>query len=125
MYKTTFSAINFDPLPQPMLHHSRTVLPSNGEASSRHALYSKDAVDKRREGVGGGSADVSAASNSQHRHFTDDKLQYRTHGVHSGDIRKLSEQTATSCTVEEVKKADMSAQQSSSNEGDRDYFGFR
>uniref|UniRef100_A0A8D3CYA7 Neuronal guanine nucleotide exchange factor n=1 Tax=Scophthalmus maximus TaxID=52904 RepID=A0A8D3CYA7_SCOMX len=72
-------------------------------AVSRHALYNKDAVDKRRGGVGGGSVDTSASSNSQQRDFTDDRITYRTHRIHSGDIRKLSEQTAAVCTVQEAQ----------------------
>ncbi|XP_019943563.2 ephexin-1 [Paralichthys olivaceus] len=109
----------------PKLHDSRPVLPSNGEASSRHARYSKDAVDKRRGGVGGGSVDTSAASNSKHRDFADDRITYRTHGIHSGDIKKLSEQTAAACTVREVRGRTMSSQQSSSNRAHQDYFNHR
>ncbi|KAK5905208.1 hypothetical protein CesoFtcFv8_006694 [Champsocephalus esox] len=86
----------------PQLHHSRTPLPSNGEASSRHALYGKDAVDKTR-GVGGGrSLDISAASSSKHQGFTEDMIPYRTHNIHSRDIKQLSEKTAAACTVQEV-----------------------
>uniref|UniRef100_A0A8D3CFV9 Ephexin-1 n=1 Tax=Scophthalmus maximus TaxID=52904 RepID=A0A8D3CFV9_SCOMX len=109
------------PPPSPKLQDSRTVLPSNGEASSRHALYNKDAVDKRRGGVGGGSVDTSASSNSQQRDFTDDRITYRTHRIHSGDIRKLSEQTAAVCTVQEVRGKAMSSQQSSPDRALQDY----
>ncbi|XP_053278139.1 ephexin-1 isoform X1 [Pleuronectes platessa] len=111
--------------PSPKLRDSRTVLPSNGEASSRHALYNKDALDKRRGGVGGGSVDTSAAFNSQQRDFADDRITYRTHGIHSGDIKKLSEQTAAACTVQEVREIAMSAQQPSSDGAERDHFNRR
>ncbi|XP_062241502.1 ephexin-1 [Platichthys flesus] len=111
--------------PSPKLHDSRTVLPSNGEASSRHALYNKDALDKRRGDVGGGSVDTSAAFNSQQRDFADDRITYRTHGIHSGDIKKLSEQTAAACTVQEVREIAMSAQQPSSDGAERDHFSRR
>ncbi|XP_071327638.1 ephexin-1 [Trachinotus anak] len=109
----------------PQLHHSRTVLPSNGEASSRHALYNRDAVNKGRGGVGGGSVDISAASNSQHRDSPADMLSYRTHGVHSGVIRKLSEQTAAACTVQEARGIAMSSQQPSRDGADRDNANLR
>ncbi|XP_040902869.1 ephexin-1 [Toxotes jaculatrix] len=109
----------------PQLHHSRTVLPSNGEASSRHALYNRDAVDKRRGGVGGGSVDISAASNSKHRDSTSDMISYRTHGIHSGDIKKLSEKTAAACTVQEVRRIEMSSQQPSPDGADRDNANLR
>ncbi|XP_058490600.1 ephexin-1 [Solea solea] len=115
------------PLPHksPLLPDTRrSVLPSNGDSRSRHARY-KDAVDKRREGVGGGSADISAASNSQHRDLTDDKTSYRIHNVHSGEIKKLSEKTAAACTVQEVRGTDMSSQQPSSNGADREHFSRR
>ncbi|XP_049911781.1 ephexin-1 [Epinephelus moara] len=110
----------------PELHHSKTVLPSNGEASSRHALYNRDAVDRRRGGVGGGrSVDISAASNSQRQDFTADMITYRTHGIHSGDIKKLSEQTAEACTVQEVKRKIMSSQRPSSDGADQDNANLR
>ncbi|XP_070762223.1 ephexin-1 [Enoplosus armatus] len=111
----------------PQLHHSRTVLPSNGEASSRHALYNRDAVDRRKGGVGGGSSvDTSAASNSLHnRDFRADMFTYRTHSIHSGDIKKLSEQTAAFCTVQEVKGNTMSSQRPSSDGADRDNVNLR
>ena len=120
-----FFAVEYSLPPSPKLHDSRTVLPSNGEASSRHALYNKDAVDKRRGGVGGGSVDTSAASNNQHRDFADDRITYRTHGFHSEDIKKLSEQTAAACTVQEVRGIAMSSQQPSSEGADRDHFNRR
>lgn len=116
--------VNCSPQPSPQLHHSRTVLPSNGEASSRHALYNRDAVERQR-GVGGGSVDISAASNSQHRDFTADMITYRTHGVQSRDIKKLSEQTALACTVQEVRGITMSSQQTSSDGPDRDNANLR
>ncbi|KAA8594373.1 hypothetical protein FQN60_005207 [Etheostoma spectabile] len=113
------------PQPSPQLHHSKTVLPSNGEASSRHALYNSDAVDKRR-GVGGGrSMDISAASNSKLQDFAADMTTYRTHNIHSGDIKKLSEQTAAVCTVKEVSGKTMSSQRSSSNGADQDNANLR
>ncbi|KAM7413798.1 hypothetical protein PAMA_020932 [Pampus argenteus] len=99
----------------PQLHHSRTVLPSNDEANNRHALYNKDAVNRGRGGVGGLSVDISAASSSQNRDFTADMITYRTHAVHSGDIKKLSEKTAAACTVQEVREKSMSSQQPSSD----------
>lgn len=109
-----FFAVKCSPQLSPQLHHSRTVLPSNGEASSRHALYNRDTVDRRKGGVGGGrSVDISAASNSQHRDFSADMITYRTHGIHSGDIKKLSEQTAAACTVQEVRGKAMSSRPSS------------
>ncbi|TDH14729.1 hypothetical protein EPR50_G00023390 [Perca flavescens] len=111
------------PQPSPQLDHSKTVLPSNGEASSRHALYHSDAVDRRRGGVGGGrSLDISAASNNQHRDFTADMITYRTHNIHSEDIIKLSEQTAADCTVQEKT---MSSQRPSSNSTDQDNANLR
>ncbi|XP_031167905.1 ephexin-1 isoform X2 [Sander lucioperca] len=114
------------PQPSPQLHHSKTVLPSNEEASSRHALYNSDAVDRRRGGVGGGrSLDRSVASNSQHRDFTADMITYRTHNIHSEDIQKLSEQTAAACTVQEVRGKTMSSQMPSSNGADQDNANLR
>lgn len=100
------------PQPSPQLHHSRTVLPSNGEASSRHAP-NRDAVDRRKGGVGGGSVDISAASNKQHTDSTSDMITYRTHGIPNGAIQKLSEQTAQACTLQEVRGITMSSQRSS------------
>lgn len=108
------------PPPSPQLHHSRTVLPSNGEASSRHALYNRDAVDKRKGGVGGGSVDISVASISQHRDFTADMIPYRTHPIDGRDIKKLSEQTAAACTVQEVRGTAMISRQSISDGEDRE-----
>ncbi|KAK9521447.1 hypothetical protein VZT92_021252 [Zoarces viviparus] len=107
------------PQPSPQLHHSRAVLPSNGAASNRHALYNRDAVD-RRGGVGGGrSVEISAASDSQHRDCTADMIPYRTHSIHSGDIKNLSEQTTAACTVQEVGGKTMSTQRPSSQGADR------
>ncbi|XP_022076600.1 ephexin-1 [Acanthochromis polyacanthus] len=109
------------PQRSPQLHHSRAVLPSNGEASSRHALYNTDAVDRRRGGVGGGrSVDISAAFNSQHGDFRADMITYRTHSIHSKEITKLSEQTAAACTVKEIRGRTMNSQQPSSDGPDQD-----
>ncbi|KAF3692554.1 Ephexin-1 Eph-interacting exchange protein Neuronal guanine nucleotide exchange factor [Channa argus] len=111
--------------PLSTLHHSTTVLPSNGEASSRHALHNKDAVDRRKGGVGGGSVNVSTASNSQHRDFTADMITYRTHNIDSRDIKNLSEQTAAACTVKEVRGINMSRQQPSSDGPDQENANLR
>ena len=100
------------------------MLPSNGEANSRHVLYNKDAVIRRR-GVGGGSVDISAASNSQNRDFTADMITYRTHSVHSGDIKTLSEQTTAACMVQEVRGKIMSSQQPSFDGADQDNINLR
>ncbi|KAF3847281.1 hypothetical protein F7725_020309 [Dissostichus mawsoni] len=115
----------YRPQLSPQLHNSRTPLPSNGEASSRHALYGKDAVDKRR-GVGGGrSLDISAASNSKHQGFTQDMIPYRTHDIHSGDIKQLSEKTAAACTVQEVIGKTMNSPRTSVEEADPENAKFR
>lgn len=82
-------------------------------------------MDKRRGGVGGGSVDISAALNSQHRDFKADMITYRTHGIHSGDIKKLSEQTAAACTVQEVRGIAMSSQQPSSDGAHQDNVNLR
>ncbi|XP_033971754.1 ephexin-1 isoform X1 [Trematomus bernacchii] len=109
----------------PQLHNSRTPLPSNGEASSRHALYGNDAVDKR-SGVGGGrSLDISAASNSKHQGFTQDMIPYRTHDIHSGDIKQLSEKTAAACTVQEVIGKTMNSPRTSVEGADPENAKFR
>ncbi|XP_051253900.1 ephexin-1 [Dicentrarchus labrax] len=110
----------------PQLHHSRTGLPSNGEASSRLALYNRDAADRTRGGVGGGRSPViSAASNSQNRDLTADMLTYQTHNIHSGDIKKLSEQTAAVCTVQEVRGNTMSSQRPNSGGAEQDNINLR
>ncbi|XP_030297815.1 ephexin-1 [Sparus aurata] len=109
----------------PQLHHSRTVLPSNGETSSRHALYNSDAADRTREVGGGRSVDISAASISQHRDFTADMIPYRTHSIHTGDIKMLSEQTAAVCTVQEVSGKTMSSLQPCSGGEDQDNINLR
>lgn len=109
----------------PQLHHSRTVLPSNGETSSRHALYNSDAADRTREVGGGRSVDISAASISQHRDFTADMIPYRTHSIHTGDIKMLSEQTAAVCTVQEVSGKTMSSHQPCSGGEDQDNINLR
>ncbi|XP_055370198.1 ephexin-1 isoform X2 [Betta splendens] len=98
------------PQPSPHLHHSRTALPSNGVTSSRHALYYKDAGERQRGGVGG-SVDISAGSNSQHRDFAADTKTYRTHGIQSRDITELSERTAAGLTVQDGRGKNMSSQQ--------------
>ncbi|XP_070826270.1 ephexin-1 isoform X1 [Chaetodon trifascialis] len=110
----------------PQLHHSRSVLPSNGEASSRHALYNRDAADRTRGGVGGGKCvDISAASGSQHRDFTADMIAYRSHSIHIRDIKMLSEQTAAACTVQEIRGKTTSSQQPSSGGVDRENINLR
>lgn len=117
------------PLPNksPLLPAARrTVLPSNGAASSRHALYNRDAVDRRREGVGGGrSVDISAASDSQHQNSTADMITYRTHSFQSGDVQNLSKQTTADCTVQEVRREAMSDQQPSPLGADLDNSNLR
>lgn len=114
------------PQRSPQLHHSRAVLPSNGEASSRHALYNTDAVDRRRGGVGGGrSVDISAAFNSQHGDFTADMITYRTHSIQSKEIKKLSEQTAAACTVKDIRGRTMNSQQPNSDGPDQDNINIR
>ncbi|KAM6932670.1 ephexin-1 isoform 2-T2 [Lycodopsis pacificus] len=114
---------SYAPLPNksPLLPVARrAVLPSNGAASNRHALYNRDAEDRRRGGVGGGrSVDISAASDSQHRDCTADMIPYRTHSIHSGDIKNLSEQTTAACTVQEVGEKTMGTQRPSSQGADR------
>uniref|UniRef100_A0A3P8SG90 Neuronal guanine nucleotide exchange factor n=1 Tax=Amphiprion percula TaxID=161767 RepID=A0A3P8SG90_AMPPE len=95
-------------------------------AAVRHALYNTDAVDRRRGGVGGGrSVDISAAFNSQHGDFTADMITYRTHSIHSKEIKKLSEQTAAACTVKEIRGRTMNSQQPSSDGPDRDNINIR
>lgn len=107
----------------PQLHHSRPVLPGNGESSSRHALYTS--AENKRRGVGGGSVDISAASKSQHQAFTADTITYHTHSFHSGEIKKLSEQTAAACTVQDVRGRTMSSKQPSSDGADQDNINLR
>ncbi|CAK6980532.1 ephexin-1 isoform X1 [Scomber scombrus] len=108
-----------------LLGARRTVLPSNNEANSRHALYNKDAVNRRRGGVGGGSVDLSAASYSRSRDFTAGRITYQTHSIQSGDIEKLSEQTAAACTVQEVRGKIMSSQRPTSDGSDQDIINLR
>lgn len=115
--------VKCSPQLSPQLHHSRTTFPSNGEASSRHALYNTDAVDRTRGRVGGGRSVDIAAFNSQHRDFSADMITYRTHNVQTGDINMLSEQTAAACTVQDVRGNTMS--QSSSGGADRENIGLR
>ncbi|XP_047449512.1 ephexin-1 isoform X2 [Mugil cephalus] len=111
------------------LHHSKAVLPNNNEASSRHALYDSDVLNLRREEVGGGRSldmtDTPAASNIQHRDFTSDTITYRTHSIHSEDIKKLSEQTAETCTVQETRGKAMNSQQPTSDGADHDNINLR
>lgn len=109
----------------PQLHHSTTVLPSNGEASSRHALCNRNAADRMRGGVGGRSVHISAVSSSQHRDLTADMITYRTHSTYSGDIKMLSEQTAAACTVQEVRGKTPSSPRSISSGADQDNINLR
>lgn len=104
----------------PQLHHSTTVLPSNGEASSRHALCNRNAADRTRGGVGGRSVHISAVSSSQHTDLTADMITYRTHSTYSGDIKMLSEQTAAACTVQEVRGKTQNSPRSISCGADQD-----
>ncbi|XP_068601906.1 ephexin-1 [Brachionichthys hirsutus] len=107
--------------PQLSSHLSRTALPSNGEARNRHAQYSRDAVEVTEGAVRGGrSVDIAAASSSQHTDFTAGMATYRTHNIHTRDIKVLSEQTAAACTVREVRGDEMSSQRGSSGGEDRD-----
>uniref|UniRef100_UPI0037E7797D ephexin-1 n=1 Tax=Semicossyphus pulcher TaxID=241346 RepID=UPI0037E7797D len=113
------------PQPSPQLHHYRAALPSNGEASSRHAQYRRDAAERTGGGVGGGrSVDISAAS-SNSPDFTADTLTYRTHNIRSGDIKQLSEHTAAACSVQEVRGKTMSSQRTGSDGADRENANLR
>lgn len=110
----------------PQNHLSPTALPSNGEASSRNDLYSRDAVERSRGEVGGGrSVDISFAYNSQHRDFGAEMISYRTHNIQSRDIRMLSEQTATACTVEDDREKTMSSKQSGFDRADKENSNLR
>lgn len=101
-------------------HHSRDLLPSNGEFSSTHALYNQNAADKRRGGVGGKrTVEISAASYSQQRDFTAEMSTDWTHNSDSEAIEELSEQTAKACTVKDTRRKTMNSQQPNS-EGDQD-----
>ncbi|XP_028274535.1 ephexin-1 isoform X2 [Parambassis ranga] len=112
------------PLPHksPILPRARiAVLPSNSKADSRHALYTKDSVENRREGVGGGrSVDISDASNNQHRNFAANTITYRTHCFPRDTINKLSEQTAAACTVQSIGGRTMYLNQHNSDGVDKD-----
>ncbi|XP_068441049.1 ephexin-1 isoform X1 [Clinocottus analis] len=121
------SSYSASPNKSPLLPAARrAVLPSNGSASSRHALSNGDAVDRRRAGVGGGrSEDLSSASDSQHQHSTADMFIYRTHNIQSRDIKNLSEKTTAACTVQEVSGKTMSAQRPGPLGADRDNGNFR
>ncbi|XP_077422592.1 ephexin-1 isoform X1 [Vanacampus margaritifer] len=104
---------------------ARTVLPSNGEASSRYySSYNKDAVNKGRGSVGGGSADISATSYHHSSALTADSILYRTHAIQSGDIKNLSEQTTAACTVRDIGST-MSSGMPSPEGADRDNFNHR
>lgn len=108
----------------PHLPHSRPVLPSNGVASSRYyALCNKDAVNKGRGGVGGGSVDVSSTS-YHNSALTADSISYRTHSILSGDIKKPSEQTTAACTVRGIGNT-MRSGMPSPEGADRDNFNHR
>ncbi|XP_077578362.1 ephexin-1 [Stigmatopora nigra] len=116
---TSTNSYSSTPSPQKSLDLStggRPVLPSNGEASSRYySLCNMDAVNKGRS-VGGGSVDISASSYHHNADLTvPDSLSYRTHNIQSGDIKKLSEQTTSSCTVRDIGRT-MSSGLSSSEE---------
>lgn len=121
--KFFFVVVKCSPQLSAQLHHSRTTLPSNGEASSRHALYNTDAVDRARGRVGGGRSVDIDAFNSQHGDFSADMITYRTHNIQSGDINTLSEQTAAVCTVQDVRGNAMS--QPSSGGADQENIGLR
>ncbi|KAM9852998.1 ephexin-1 [Aulostomus maculatus] len=101
----------------------RYALPSNGEPSSRHALYDSDAAN-RRGGVGGGNVDISTASNSQGRAFQAD-ITYQTHNIQKNDIKTLSEKTARACTVQEVRGITMSSVAPSSEAADQENANIR
>ncbi|XP_030600749.1 ephexin-1 [Archocentrus centrarchus] len=107
-------------------HHSRDALPSNGEASSTHALYNQSAVDRRRGGVGGErTVEISAASYTQHRDFRADMSAYQTHRTNSEAIEKLSEQTAVACTVKETGGKTMTSLRLNSQGEDQDNINHR
>ncbi|XP_063349668.1 ephexin-1 [Pelmatolapia mariae] len=98
-------------------HHSRDLLPSNGEFSSTHALYNQNAADKRRGGVGGKrTVEISAASYSQQRDFTAEMSTNWTHNSDSEVIEELSEKTAKACTVKDTRRKTMNSQQPNSEE---------
>ncbi|XP_068174416.1 ephexin-1 [Antennarius striatus] len=104
--------------PQLSPHLSTTALPSNGEASSRHAQCSRDAVAVTDRAVRGRSiADMSAGG------YPDGVPPYRTHNIHNRDIKVLSEKTAAACTVQEVRGDTMTSQRYGSSSGgdDRDF----
>lgn len=64
--------------------------------------------------------DITAASSSQQRDSTTDMIAYRTHNIHSGDIKMLSEQTAAACTVQEDRGKTMQSERSSSGGAHRE-----
>lgn len=112
--------------PSPQAHHSRAVLPSNGEPSSRRSPCSRHAVG----GGGGGrreerSENISAASNARYRGTAPEELAYRTHNIHSRDMDSLSERTAAACRVQEAGGEARSPQQSSSEAADLDGINLR
>lgn len=115
-----FSSVRCSPQLSRQTHHSRDLLPSNGEFSSTHALYNQNAADKRRGGVGGKrTVEISAASYSQQRDFTAEMSTDWTHNSDSEAIEELSEQTAKACTVKDTRRKTMNSQQPNS-EGDQD-----
>ncbi|CAN9511211.1 unnamed protein product [Ophioblennius macclurei] len=105
------------------LHPSRTLLPSNGQTSSRHALFSGDGVERR--GVGGHRTNISAASNTQHRDPAQEMITYRPHNIQREDISELSEQTAAACTVQDIQWNTMSLQQPNSDGSKQDNTNLR
>lgn len=52
-------------------------------------------------------------------------IPYRTHSIHTGDIKMLSEQTAAVCTVQEVSGKTMSSLQPCSGGEDQDNINLR
>lgn len=104
-----------------MFDYFRAVLPSNSKSDSRHALSNKYPEEKRREGVEGGrSVDISDASNNQHRNFAANTITYQMHCFPRDDINKLSEQTATACTVQDIGGRTMYSNQHNSDGVDKD-----
>lgn len=69
--------------------------------------------------------DISVASNSQQPDFPADMISYRTHNIHSRDIRMLSEQTAAACTVDDARGTTMSSQQASLDGAEQDNSNLR
>ncbi|XP_012992346.2 ephexin-1 [Esox lucius] len=105
--------------------HSGTELPSNGELRSPRAPPSGELSPlwTRRGGRGGGgegagwqSADGSPAngqcgggsSSSSSSSSVPRALPYRTHGMHTGDMERLSERTAVACSIQEPRRDTLS-----------------